>query len=166
MRKRYMLGRTAMVVAAILWLVNMLMLIPKNDGAVAAFGANKTVYPNVRVSAEGTYGIVYLNKNAKEIILKDMADKIGINRYEITSMRENNTETTTLFQDGANGSVKCEIKTTETQSDDLSIQAKQEFFVSIDLINNAAYAQEYAGIIKEIFEQYDTRPEMSVNYYG
>lgn len=165
MRKKYVLGRAALAAAVILWLINIIMLMPGKSSAVAAFQADKTIYPNVTVSAGGTYGIVYMNKNAKEIILENMAQKIGINRYEITSSREENTEITTLSQTGANGNVTCSIKTTETQAEDLSIRAKQEFFISIDLINKTDAAEEYVSVIKDIFKQYDIKPEMSVNYY-
>lgn len=165
MRKKYMLGRAALIAAIILWLINVFMIVPGNSGAVAAFQSNRTAYPNVRISAGGTYGIVYMNKNAKEIILENMAQKIGINRYEISSSREENVEITTLSQNGANGNVTCSVKTTETQAEDLSIRAKQEFFISIDLINNADAAEDYSKVIKEIFKQYDIKPEMSVSYY-
>lgn len=165
MRKKYMSGRVALIAAIILWIADVLMLMPGSKGAVAAFQADKTNYPNVTVSAGGTYGIVYMNKNAKEIILENMAQKIGINRYQITSQREENIEITTLSQTGANGNVTCSIRTSETQAEDLSIRAKQEFFIKIDLINNANAADEYSQVIKEIFKQYDVKPEMSISYY-
>lgn len=165
MRKKYIIGRVALIAAVILWIADVFMLMPGNKGAVAAFQADKTSYPNVTVSAGGTYGIVYMNKNAKEIVLENMAQKIGINRYEITTQREENVEITTLSQTGANGNVTCLVKTTETQAEDLSIRAKQEFFIKIDLINNANAAQEYSQVIKDIFKQYDIKPEMSISYY-
>lgn len=167
MKKKYTLGKIAIAAVMVLWIANAAITANKNNASVAAYTAGTGErYPNARISAEGTYGIVYLNKNAKEIILSDMAEQIGINRYEITSSREENVEISSLIQDGANGSVVCEIKTTETQASDLSIQAKQEFYICIDLTGHADAADEYAKILKEIFDKYEIKPEMSVSYYN
>lgn len=166
MKGRYIFGRAAIVAAVLLWIINALMWYMGSDNVVEAFTSNAEQYGNARIIAQGKYGTVYLNDNAKAIILEDMADKIGAVRYTIETKRGQDEQTTTLYQEGTNGSVECSIQTIESKAADQSIRAEQYFTVIVDLYDCAQAAPGYADIVDDIFAKYGIEPETSLSYYG
>lgn len=166
MKEKYIAGRLAIAAAVLLWIVNAVMWYTGNDNVVEAFTSNKDQYGNARIIAQGKYGTVYLNDNAKALILEDMAEKIGADRYTIETKRGQDEQTTTLYQEGVNGSVECSIQTIETREADQSIKADQYFTVIVDLYDCAKAAPQYADIADGIFAKYGIEPEMSLSYYG
>ena len=173
MHRKYLYGRIAVSIAIVLWFMAVVKITVldqrKAEGSrsiVTAFNEADLNKMTARIEGFGEYGIIYLSAEAKEKMLRDIAEEIGINRYTINTARKDHVSTTTLEQMGSNGNVKCTIMTVEKQLDSTAIQATQYVSVEIELYHSVDKAFAYEEKIREIMDHLDVRADVTVQIEG
>ena len=169
----YLYKRIAIYIGVALWIATLLKIIwfdntstvPVNN-IVTAFNNASLMEMSASIETFGEYGVLYLSQDAKNTILKDIATKIGINKYSIETTREDDNSTTTLSQTGQNGEVICKLVTVETVVEQNVIQAKQYIYINVILNNSIQSAFSYEKIVKDIVENLKIDATVTVNLKG
>lgn len=169
----YLYKRVAIYIGVALWLITVVKIVWFDntatlpvDNIVTAFNKASLMEMSASIEGFGDYGILYLSEDAKETILKDIANNIGINNYSIETTREDDNSTTTLSQTGVNGEVICKLVTVENVIEQNVIQAKQYIYINIILNNSIEPAFSYEKKVKGIFENLGIDTTVTVNLKG
>lgn len=169
----YLYKRVAIYIGVALWLITVVKIVWFDntatlpvDNIVTAFNKASLMEMSASIEGFGDYGILYLSEDAKETILKDIANSIGINNYSIETTREDDNSTTTLSQTGVNGEVICKLVTVENVIEQNVIQAKQYIYINIILNNSIEPAFSYEKKVKGIFENLGIDTTVTVNLKG
>ncbi len=181
-RKRYTFKKYVLAIIAILWLImagNMLWGISgygfmnyistnsanvNNNKIVNVFGGTfedmsfKKVQGNV--SVYGRYCDVALTDMAKRIILEQIAEKIGINKYSIADTIEDENSVKTLAQSSKNGDVICKLVTVNEKD------VSQYIYIGITLNDTIESIFTYENIVNEILKDLNIEAQVTVNLKG
>lgn len=187
-RKKYIFQKCVVLIAAVLWLIaalNMLWGISGygflnfvaadskntlNNGnrIAAAFGGTfegmsfKRVQGSVSVYAK--YCNTTLTGNAKDIILEQIADKIGIDRYTINEAIEDENSVRTLAQCSASGDVICKFITVDKGVKGADVS--QYIYIGITLNNSIDTIFTYEKIVNDILDSLNIDAQVTVNLKG
>jgi len=161
--------KAAMLLALILWIITAANLVLSSwkrvgkEQIISAF--NNETYTDIRASIAtmGKYGDFNITDNAKKLILEDIAEDIGINRYAIEDTVEEGNKVKTLSQSSDNGDVVCKFITVEEIPD---AECKQYIYIGINLNNSAEAAFSYEEIVKNINEKLGIDSTVTVNLVG
>ncbi|MDO5402690.1 MAG: YwmB family TATA-box binding protein [Eubacteriales bacterium] len=150
-------------ISAVSLCVNSWKMFNRQENVVNAF--SHVIYSDVTasVSANGYYGNMELSETGKYIILEDIAKRIGINRYEISS---DDRGATTLSQNSVNGKVMLKIITAGQEADGQIIGQNQYLCVNIELNNHIAATDTYRQLVEDIFKDYMIDTNVNVNLSG
>ncbi len=161
--------KAAMLLALILWIITAVNVVASSwkrvgkEQIISAF--NNETYTDIRASVAtmGKYGDFNITDNAKKLILEDIAEDIGINRYAIEDTVEEGNKVKTLSQSSDNGDVVCKFITVEEVPD---AECKQYIYIGINLNNSAEAAFSYEEIVKNINEKLGIDSTVTVNLVG
>lgn len=115
------------------------------------------------ISANGYYGNMELSETAKYIILEEIADRIGINRYNIVSDEDGST---ILSQTSVNGNVVLKLITVCQTVAGQSVGEKQYLCMDIKLNQTIGAADTYRNILEEVIKDYGMDTNVNVNLSG
>lgn len=186
--KNIIFQKCVVLIAAVLWLIaalNMLWGISGygflnfvaadskntlNNGnrIAAAFGGTfedmsfKRVQGSVSVYAK--YCNTALTGNAKDIILEQIADKIGIDRYTINETIEDENSVRTLAQCSASGDVICKFITVDKGVKGADVS--QYIYIGITLNNSIDTIFTYEKIVNDILDSLNIDAQVTVNLKG
>lgn len=138
----------------------------KEGRVVTAFTKAKCIDCKSNIGAFGQYGVLYLNDNAKETILRDMAKKIGINNYIISKDEEENISTMQLTQTAKNGEVVLKVITVERAVESSVIEARQYISIEIGLNSSTEGTLAYEKIVKDIIKGFGIDTQVTVTMSG
>ena len=171
-KQNYMFQKVAICIAAVLWLItagNVLWGGKSTTGQqkiISAFSSTAYIDTTASVSAYGKYGNIGLTENAKKIILEKIAEKIGIDRYQIDDTTEDGNAVKTLSQSSANGDVICKFITVSESSGSDTLSSSQYLYVGVTLKNAIDSAFTYEKVIKDIMTDMETDACVTVNLKG
>ena len=146
------------------WIVLGARLAYKSDAnekkqAVSAFSSAITNECEASVTAYGRYNPGSVSDGTKVIILTEIADKIGINRYEIQDYYdEKGAAVKSLSQSSSNGDVV--VKFLDKEQDQCYI------YVDIILKNSVDCVYTYEEIVRDIYEDMGIDTCVNVNLTG
>lgn len=126
---------------------------------------SEVVYSDVTadITANGYFGDMALTENAKYIILEEIAEKIGINRYIIQSNGEGST---VLEQNSPNGNVLLKMVTVNENADTEIVAQNQYLCMNIQLKNSIASTDTYRKLMKQIVGNYHLDTIVTVDLSG
>ena len=161
--------KAAVLLALILWIVTAANVVVSSwkrmgkEQIISAF--NSETYTDIRASITtmGKYGDFNITDNAKKLILEDIAEDIGINRYNIEDTVEEENKVKTLSQSSANGSVVCKFITVGQVPE---AECEQYIYIGINLENSAEAAFSYEEIVKAINKKLGMDAAVTVNLVG
>lgn len=165
----YAFQKAAVLLALVLWIVaaaNVVVSGWKRMGKEQIISAfNSETYTDIRASiaSMGKYGDFNITDNAKKLILEDIAEDIGINRYTIEDTIEEGNKVKTLSQSSDNGNVVCKFITVGEVPE---AECGQYIYIGINLNNSAEAAFSYEEIVKNINEKLGTNSTVTVNLVG
>lgn len=156
--------RKILVVLLVIWAVMTALNLrirkdKRNDYVVSAFSDAIADECQGNVSAYGRYPFGHISDGTKMIILSDIADKIGINRYECRDyVDEEGAMVKTLCQSGNNGEVIIKfIEKDEEQS---------YIYTQINLLSGVDAIFTYEKIVKEAYDELDINTNVNVDLKG
>lgn len=162
---KYPFQRMVIAAALALWSITAVNVLYSDwgvsgkDKIISAFGSMTDTDVSSSVSAYGKYGEVAISDNAKKLILEDIAEKIGINKYTITDMvDEEYNAVKTLSQTSVNGDVIIKFITHDV--------SQQYIYIGISLKNGIDSAFTYEEIVKEILKKLEMDTPVNVNLKG
>lgn len=164
--------RRIFYVAAILWILAAIQIgvrynIDREDKIVEAFNGIDFVKTQGNVEALVNYGSVYLEDGEKEKLVKDIAQKIGINDiYEYKLERNAQGTIATLSKSSQNAGTIIKLVTVETPKEDNVIELDQYIIVNLTLYNSIESAFSYKELIDKMFMDMKLKPEITVNFTG
>lgn len=150
---KYSLERMAIIIAIILWIFTALRVI--SNGITKEVSANdkkdmvSIFYENVQsdiYSKINVYGVItesYLSEDAKQLILENIANEIGINRYDIYFIEEKNE--CLLKQESVYGNVELGIITSND---------KNYLVINLKLDKGVESSLQYKNIVADICKEY------------
>ena len=112
------------------------------------------------VSVYGRYCDVALTDMAKRIILEQIAEEIGINRYSIADTIEDENSVKTLSQASKNGDVICKLVTVNAKD------VSQYIYIGITLSDTIEAIFTYENIVNEILNDLNIEAQVTVNLKG
>lgn len=165
----YAFQKAAVLLALVLWIVAAANIIVSGwkrmgkEQIISAF--NSETYTDIRASIAtmGKYGEFNITDNAKKLILEDIAEDIGINRYTIEDTVEEGNKVKTLSQSSDNGDVVCKFITVGEVP---QAECEQYIYIGINLNNSAEAAFSYEEIVKNINEKLGINSTVTVNLVG
>lgn len=172
LNKRYIFQKTAICIATLLWLITAANVLwrekdSSNDNRIiSAFSSNIYSDMESQITTIGKYGNVALTDTAKKVILKKIAEKIGINKYEISSSEENSKNNITLQQDCINGKVLAKFITIVNDKEENTTDCSQYIYIGINLNNSIESAFSYEKIVKDIVKELGLNSTVTVNLKG
>jgi hypothetical protein len=168
--RRFIVQKLAVFAAGILWLMAANMLwgrqTEQNTDIISAFSDSSYQNLSAEIYACGKYGTIELTDAAKEIILENIAEKIGISRYEISDSCKDDYSSKILSQCGTNGDVDCKFVTLKKEAEGETVSIEQYVSIDISLKNTVDAAYTYEKIVKEIMQDLDIDTEVTVNIKG
>ncbi len=183
-KKRYLFQKCIIGIVAVLWLItagNMLWGISgygfmnyiSTNASNVNYGDKRIVsafegtfddmsFKKVQgsVSVYGRYCDVALTDMAKRIILEQIAEKIGINKYSIADTTEDENSVKTLSQTSKNGDVICKLVTVNGKD------VSQYIYIGITLNNTIESIFTYEKIVNEILKDLNIEAQVTVNLKG
>lgn len=161
--------KAAVLLALILWIITAANVVASSwkrmgkEQIISAF--NSETYTDIRASVAtmGKYGDFNITDNAKKLILEDIAEDIGINRYTIEDTVEEGNKVKTLSQSSDNGDVVCKFITVGEVPE---AKCEQYIYIGINLNNSAEAAFSYEEIVKNINEKLGINSTVTVNLVG
>lgn len=168
--KRYIRQKAIVVAALILWgfasvnlCINSWNQLTAKENVVSAF--RDVVYSDLSASitANGYMGEMPLTESAKYIILEEIAERIGIDRYDLTSDEQG---CTILHQASVNGDVAAKIITVQEEAQGEMISQNQYLCITIELNHTIQSADHYREIIENIMEDYQIDTNVTVYLSG
>lgn len=183
-KKRYLFQKCIIGIVAVLWLItagNMLWGISgygfmnyiSTNASNVNYGDKKIVsafegtfddmsFKRVQgsVSVYGRYCDVALTDMAKRIILEQIAEKIGINKYSIADTNEDENSVKTLSQTSKNGDVICKLVTVNGKD------VSQYIYIGITLNDTIESIFTYENIVNEILNDLNIEAQVTVNLKG
>ena len=168
-KKKYIFQKGAVCVALFLWMLSAAKVlwngweIVGKQQMISAFGSS--VYSNMtaNISTYGKYGDINLTTGAKKIILENIADQIGIDKYEILEREEDGKSVLELTQNSVNGNVVCRFITDSGMS---GSDSEQYIYISVTLKENIKSAFTYEEIVRNIAQELQMTSNVTVNLKG
>lgn len=167
--KRKIIGKA--VLAVLLWAVAISRLIAagKNEAKetlVTAF--NQVALQDMRGSVEsfGYYGNVYLSKEARKAMVKNVGYQLGMSNCEVTQEWEGGAYITQICREGANAKTTIRLITREEAITDTVVDSHQYLDIDIDLYENVESAMHYKQIVEKIMEDYAITTDVTMNLEG
>jgi hypothetical protein len=172
-KKRYTFQKTAIILAAILWLITAANVlwgkgsgVSGQDRIISAFSSTTYADMTASITSYGKYGNVELTDTAKKIILEKIAEQIGINRYHITDSTDDNNSVKTLSQSSSNGDVICKFVTMSNAAEGQNVSCAQYIYIGITLKNSIDSAFTYEKIVKNVMKDMEIDTSVTVNLKG
>lgn len=168
--KKNLKGKCIIFSAMIIWLVLCVTVITdsvkalnEKENVVEAFC--NVVYSdlNSNVSVKGYYGNIEMSDRAKCIILEEIADKIGINRYTIIN---NQDGCISLMQQSVNGDVLIKFITLSKEAANQVVEYNQYICMDLTLKGAISSTETYRQLFKQIAEEYRLNTNVNVDLCG
>lgn len=163
----YVFQRISIMLAIVLWLITAIRMISVNIASEVSAKADKDIVSvfcdNVYrdISSEITaYGVLtesYLSDDARQMMLSDMADYIGLNTYRIVYEETDKNYAYSLVQNSVYGDVEFKI---------IYNQEKYYLIVDIKLDKGLESTMQYRKLVEDICDRYGIKCSVNVCLSG
>ena len=160
------------VAAVILWAVAIIQGIGMFDGSkeeevILAFHSMSMAEENSIIHSYGKYKGDYLTVEEQKILLKNMADALGIvDNFTLEESRDQYGRKVTLLMDGKEADTKLEFITNEKEADGNAFQVDQYLKAELQIQNSIESAFYYDDTIKMLMERYSDTSQTNINING
>ncbi len=163
----YIFQRISVMLAIVLWLFTAVRMLSVNIASEVSAGTKKDIVSifcdNVYrdISSEITaYGVLtdsYLSDDARQMLLSDMAEDIGLNTYRIEKGRDDKSSIYSLVQNSVYGDVELKI-----------IYSQEKYYLVIDirLDKGIESTMQYRNIVEDICDRYGVKCSVNVCFSG
>lgn len=111
------------------------------------------------IEGYGKFGVCYLTQEEKERLVENIASALGItSSYGLTTVYEDEVNTTVLSKESVNGSVTIKAITQEPQA--------QYVYVNITVYNNIDCAVSYRELVEGMFDAMGIQGNVNMNLVG
>lgn len=160
------------VFAVILWAVAIIQGIgmfteEKEDEVILAFHSMSMAEENSVINSYGQYKGDYLTVEEQKILLKNMAEALGIvDNYTLEETKDQYGRKVTLFMDGKAADTKMEFITSEKEENENAVQVEQYLKTELQIEDSIESAFYYEDTVKMLMERYSEAPQTSINIDG
>lgn len=160
------------VAAVILWAVAIIQGIGMFDGrkeeeVILAFHSMSMAEENSIINSYGQYKGDYLTVEEQKILLKNMAEALGIvDNFTLEETEDQYGRKVTLLMDGKEADTKLEFITNEKEADGNAFQVEQYLKTELEIQNSIESAFYYDDTVKMLMERYSDNSQTSINING
>ncbi len=163
----YIFQRISIMLAIVLWLLSAIKMISVNMAGEVSAKTGKdivsvfcdNVYRNIssEITAYGVLTESYLSADARQMLLSDMADYIGLNTYRMAAEETDKNYAYSLVQNSVYGDVELKI---------IYNQEKYYLMVDIKLDKGLESTMQYRKLVEDICERYGVNCSVNVCFSG
>lgn len=161
------------VFAVVLWVIAIAQGIDmlggeKDAEVIQAFNSMSMMQENSIIQSYGKYNGDYLTVEEQKILLKTMAEALGIvDNYTLKESSDEYGRKVTLFLDGAKANTKIEFITNEKkETKDHTLEVEQYLKTELQIDNSIESAFYYDDTVKMIMERYSKMPQTIIHING
>lgn len=164
--------KIAAVFAVVLWAVAIIQGIEMLGGenekeVIQAFYSMSMAEENSIINSYGKYKGDYLTVEEQKILLKNMAEALGIvDNYTLEESKDQYGRKVTLRMDGKEADTKLEFITNEKEADKNAVEIEQYLKTELQIQNSIESAFYYDDTIKMLMERYSDTSQTSINING
>ncbi len=162
--------KISIIIGFIIWTVISFRIVTGNitqdNDIITAFKSVNYIEETGDIEGFGKFGPTHMTQEEKEVMIKRLANNLGIdNTYIINNDTKNNIQTTTLTKKGKYADTTIKIITV---SEDLGLYYEDTQYVSFSLIikDNIDSVIDYQQLIYDIFNEEGIDGEVNINLTG
>lgn len=141
--------------------------IQRRGDAVEAFSSSEVIPVEACISTYGDFGEMALTGETKDIMLRNLAKKLGItDGYEITASGGNSYQESTLTKNGKYGKTVIQIVSMDVNGEEGVPVVQQTVLSDITIYEDLAYAMECKEQIEEIYREIGMEPNVNICLKG
>lgn len=163
-------GRISII--ALLWLAVIVQLfinrgLQRPGDVVEAFSSSEAIPVEASISVYGDFGDMVLTGETKDIMLRNLAKKLGItDDYEITASGGETYQESTLTKNGKYGKTVIQIVSMNIAGENGEQTVQQTVLCDITIYDDIAYAMECKEQLEDIYQEIGMEPSTSVYLKG
>lgn len=160
------------VLALVLWCVAIIQGIDALSGeketeVIQAFHSMSMAQENSKIQSYGKYNGDYLTVEEQKILLKTMAEALGIvDNYTLQENSDQYGRQLTLFLDGTQADTKIEFITQETEEESHSMEVNQYLKTEVQIENSIESAFYYKNTVDMLMSRYAETPQTVIHING